>query len=471
MIDLSKNPIERPENIEDYVAQGIKDWSNEFLVERLSQFGIPEDEANALIKKVKEERGLSGRHSILEDVDDADGTGTVHGWLETVLILVLVGAAVSFFYPLIEHSSVVAKDNSFWGLVDSGIIDGLSFFVLGIYAVIQVYRRKPNGIFLLKSYLYICLISKILFLFDMCSGNADSYYSFYSVFIAVVWNVVFLIYIYCSTQVGQLFPKDKRRVRYYDWLIVGIYPLLFVIFFCYGVFQAIDSAPKDDMERYVAKVSTYPLSEHTDIAINYNREENTLYVNQTLPMENVYLNNSKYVLALMNMGQILSSSSQIIYAINSVNTYDSLIYYVDQVKADIDFKVLLPNGRTVLYKKIDYRSYDDLEDADQQRYLEDMFAFGINIANGICPTEVEEGLWANSILYNKSSRTVSRVYQISFDVSYLSNSDYIDLVGNLKDSVLDEYTISNGINLKFILLDYNGNIVLEKTYKNYELTK
>ena len=82
-----------PENIEEYIANEIKDnCSDEFIVNRLGNFGIKEEDAILLIKKVKKEKKVNNEQSYFDDAE----TGKIHGWLLFILVLMGVGCIYGF---------------------------------------------------------------------------------------------------------------------------------------------------------------------------------------------------------------------------------------------------------------------------------------------------------------------------------------------------------------------------------------
>ena len=203
MVDLREEMKSIPENIEEYIANEIKDnCSDEFIVNRLGNFGIKEEDAILLIKKVKKEKKVNNEQSYFDDAE----TGKIHGWLLFILVLMGVGCIYSFVTNWVV--SVEVMNSWVWGILVS-----LFQLILPILVIIRVVQKKPDGIFLLKSYFIILIIETSISLF----------FEGPSMIVRLVFQILMLVYLCLSTQVEELFPKEKRKVRYYDWIIVGIY--------------------------------------------------------------------------------------------------------------------------------------------------------------------------------------------------------------------------------------------------------
>lgn len=468
MIDLNKNKVERPDNIEDYIAKCIKEyrWSDEFLVKDLARYGISNEEAFILIKKVKEERGVSNKQAVFGEIDDGDGMGKIHGWLSVLLFFVVLGGILSFVLCVFNTESIESTPGSLYYVIESGIAEGLLFLLLAIFAVVRVALRKPDGIFLLKAYLIFVIINNIIVLLfgDYSSSDAlGGEYSSSKMIFRLVFQAASLAYLFLSTQVKELFPKNKRKVYLYDWFIVGIYPLIFVFAFLYGILSS-GSSGKDDMQRYVEKVSSWNLPQTKNTEISYDIETNTLHFKQIMQPEELYADNPKYIATLKKMDKMLSESTVAILAIEAMTSYDSLVDYLDATKADLSFTICLPNGTNVLNKDFDYNFLNNIDDNAEKTYQEEKMFFQFETANRICPFEIEEGLLCKSIQFRKDFNLVEYTYQLQVDPPWLKTADYNQLLDNIYETLPAESLKAMGITVRLFLNNKNGDQLTNMEY-------
>ncbi len=468
MIDLEKNGVVRPDNIEDYIAKGIKDykWSDEFLIKDLARYGISNEDASLLIKKVKEERGVSNKQTFIEEVEDGDGSGKIHGWLSVLLVLVVLGGILSFVLCLFNTDSAESTPGSLYYFIESGIAEGLFFLILAIYAVVRVALRKPDGIFLLKAYLIIVFISNIIVLLSRDYSSSDALGGIYSsskIIYRLIFQAACLAYLFMSTQVKELFPKNKRKVHIYDWLIVGIYPLIFVFAILYGIFSS-SSSGKDDMQRYVEKVSSWNLPRTKNTEVSYDRKNNTLHFKQKLQIEEIYADNPQYIATLKKMDNMLSESSVAILAIEAMTSYDSLVDYLDATKADFSFTICLPDGTIILNKDFDYNFLNSIDDNAKRTYQEEKLFFQFETANSICPFEIEEGLWCKSIQFRKDFNLVEYTYQLQVDTPWMGMADYNQLLDDIYGTLPAESLKAMGITVRLFLNNKDGDQLTNMEY-------
>lgn len=468
MINLGKDGSVRPDNIEDYIAKGIKEyrWSDDFLVKDLSRFGINEEDAQSMIKKVKEERGVSNKQSFFEEVDDNDGTGKIHGWLAALLVLVVIGGIISFALCLVNNDTIESKPGTLHYFIESGIVEGLFFLALAILAVVRVVRRKPDGIFLLKAYLIIVIVSNIIVLLSGDDSSTDSLAGLFSsskILYRLVFQIACFVYLCLSTQVKELFPKRKRKIKIYDWIIVGVYPLIFVFAILYS-FISSGSSNKDKMERYVAKVSSWDLPQTKNTEISYDKSNNTLHLKQKIHIEDIFADNPKYVATLKKMDQMLSESSVAILAIESMTSYDSLVDYLDACKADFSFTVSLPDGIVVLNKVFDYSFLNNIDNTAKKIYQEEKLSFQFATTNSICPFEIEEGLLCKSIQFRKELNLVEYTYQLLVDTPWMRTADYNQLLEEIYGTLPAESIKAMGLTVRLFLNNKNGDQLTNMEY-------
>lgn len=148
----------------------------------------------------------------------------IHGWLSFFLFVVGLGAAITVVVSIADFS-LDAYDTGggaflayFIALVD--IVYTLGIGGLAIYTILAFLNKRSNAVFLGKSYLIVIFLSNVLLLLG---GDYDDYGlgSFPQIMKALIWGVIWFVYLCLSGQVSDLFPKEERKILSRDKYIVG----------------------------------------------------------------------------------------------------------------------------------------------------------------------------------------------------------------------------------------------------------
>ena len=148
----------------------------------------------------------------------------IHGWLSFFLFVVGLGAAITVVVSIADFS-LDAYDAGgglflayFIALVDIAYTLGIGG--LAIYTILAFLNKRPNAVFLGKSYLIVIFLSNVLLLLG---GDYDDYGlgSFPQIMKALIWGVIWFVYLCLSGQVSDLFPKEERKILSRDKYIVG----------------------------------------------------------------------------------------------------------------------------------------------------------------------------------------------------------------------------------------------------------
>lgn len=246
---MGNQEFEENTELKDYIAKGIHDyrWSDEYLVKDLSQKGMEEDAARQLVAQVKKERRLSNKESIFND--DVPETG-VSGGLALCCVLVGIGGLLTFLLSIIRYSGV-EYNRSIINLMD--LVQAGTYAILALVAIWRTVKRRPDAIFLMKGIILICFISNLLTLLSSFTlNNIDwTIYNPMTVIIRLIVLAFLFIYLCIARQVKILFPKEKRKVKFWDWLVVLspilVYVVFFGIFITKGVVQELNTSVKDEI--------------------------------------------------------------------------------------------------------------------------------------------------------------------------------------------------------------------------------
>lgn len=174
-------------------------------------------------------------------------TTRIHGWLSFFLFSIIVGGLVSAIYPIITFNIEDYSGSYVLGMTD--IASGVILFALAIYTLVAFCKRKPNAVFLGKTYVVLCFASNFL---TLLNGEFDEngLGSFKHVFRGVIWGVVWFAYLLNSSQVAEVIPNDFRKILRRDYYIIPTMILAPIVFLMWGmldVHRVIDNKSKDFM--------------------------------------------------------------------------------------------------------------------------------------------------------------------------------------------------------------------------------
>ena len=154
---------------------------------------------------------------------------SIHGWLTFFLLAIIIGGLVSSIYPIITFNFSDYDGILSFALAD--IVLGIMFFALSVYTAYSFLQRKPDAVFLGKTYVVAVFASNILSLFG---GEFESsgLGSMTQIIRSLVWAVIWFSYLSLSKQVEEVIPKSYRKKTkkdYYIILALIIVPLGFIV--------------------------------------------------------------------------------------------------------------------------------------------------------------------------------------------------------------------------------------------------
>lgn len=147
----------------------------------------------------------------------------IHGWLTAFLVAIGFGSAVSLIMGFIgmSISDADAGLGYFWALI--GVVCDSIFYLgilcLAIYTIYSFCNYKPNAVGLGKAYLIIVFTFNVL---AIILGNyeATGIYSLKQLITALVWQIIWFVYLSSSDQVKSLFPKKERKLFKRDKILL-----------------------------------------------------------------------------------------------------------------------------------------------------------------------------------------------------------------------------------------------------------
>ena len=148
----------------------------------------------------------------------------VSGWLSFFLFVVGLGAAITVVTSIADFSldayDIGVGDFFIYLVALIDIVYVLGIGGLALYTILAFLNKRLNAVFLGKSYLIIIFLSNLLLLLGGDYGDYG-WGSLPQILKALIFGIVWLVYLCLSEQVSDLFPKEERKILSRDKYIVG----------------------------------------------------------------------------------------------------------------------------------------------------------------------------------------------------------------------------------------------------------
>lgn len=149
---------------------------------------------------------------------------SIYGWLSFFLLVVGVGAALTviltfYGFSLSDYDMGVGSFVTYV-CATLDILFSLGIAYLAVYTLLAFWKKRPNAVFLGKSYVIVIFLSNTLLL--LSGEYEDSGWGSLSQIIkALIWGIIWFVYLTISEQVTDLFPKEERKIFKRDKYIVA----------------------------------------------------------------------------------------------------------------------------------------------------------------------------------------------------------------------------------------------------------
>ncbi len=155
-------------------------------------------------------------------------TTSIGGWLAFFLFTIVAGGLVSAIYPIATYNVTEYDDNTILAVGD--VVFGLLLCALAFYTLYAFIQRKPDAVFLGKTYVVAVFASNLLSLF-VGEFEPSGIGSFSQVIRGLTWGGFWFTYLCVSNQVEEVIPKEYRKLGNIDYYILTsliVVPLLFL---------------------------------------------------------------------------------------------------------------------------------------------------------------------------------------------------------------------------------------------------
>lgn len=161
-------------------------------------------------------------------VPEPVGKEKITGWLAFFLIVFVgLGSVLSLVMSCLDNSTGSYQWNPEIGDVAFAVI----YSIVGAVTIMAFYSRQSDAVCLARIYIVLCFLSNALVL-CLSDHDADTPRELRNMLKSLVWCVVWFVFTYKSEQINRLFPRQMRRSRLRDWLLLAaaiIVPTYFVI--------------------------------------------------------------------------------------------------------------------------------------------------------------------------------------------------------------------------------------------------
>ena len=162
----------------------------------------------------------------------------IHGWLSFFLFAIIVGGVISAIYPIVTYNPAEYGGSNILPLGD--VILGIMLLGISIYTLYSFTQRKPNAVFLGKTYVVAVFATNLLSLFG---GDFETtgLGSLPQIIRGLVWAVIWFSYLCLSEQVQEVIPKEYRKLRNSDYYILAALIIVPLAFIAWGIKDVVTS--------------------------------------------------------------------------------------------------------------------------------------------------------------------------------------------------------------------------------------
>ena len=162
----------------------------------------------------------------------------IHGWLSFFLFAITLGGIFSVVYPIATFNPSEYGGSNILALGD--VFLGIMLFGVAVYTVYSFIQRKPNAVFLGKTYVIAVFATNLL---SLLGGDfaTSGFGSLPQIFRSLVWAIIWFSYLCLSNQVQEVIPIEYRKLRNSDYYLVVAMIILPLAFIGWGVKDALSS--------------------------------------------------------------------------------------------------------------------------------------------------------------------------------------------------------------------------------------
>lgn len=169
----------------------------------------------------------------------------ISGWLIFCLISIVGGGISGLIYPIVTFNPIECYGSNILAITD--IILGIFLFVFAIKALYSFIARKPNAVFLAKTYTIAVLATNLIALWGgnfNFSGWGSTTFALANIF----WSFVWLLFLTVSEEVKTVIPPAYRGKSKLDYILLSALIIIPATTFTIGLIDVFGDHSKDEEE-------------------------------------------------------------------------------------------------------------------------------------------------------------------------------------------------------------------------------
>lgn len=165
------------------------------------------------------EKSGSSEHNITVQItaDYLMENTKIRGWLSFFLFSIITGGLIGVVSPIVTFN--VNEYSGSYLLAMTDVVLGIMLFALACYTLCSFYKRKPNSVFLGKTYTIAIFLSSLFVLF-IGEFETAGFGSLKQVIRSLVWSIIWFWYLCTSKQLKEIIPEEYRKKTSNDYFIV-----------------------------------------------------------------------------------------------------------------------------------------------------------------------------------------------------------------------------------------------------------
>ena len=193
----------------------------------------------------------------------------IHGWLSFLLFMLVTHGITSVLISFLpDNQDYVESDmyyeNFYWFIGD--VLSALILCALSFYTLYSFCKRRPNAVFLAKTYLIACFAINIVLSVAVDYGNSGIG-SLSNIIGSLIGNAIWFLYLCFSPQVRTVIPPSYRKQTRLDYGIIAALIATPLMFIALGIGEAQDNLYRSEQEFMENAALNLNDDEYTDGAI------------------------------------------------------------------------------------------------------------------------------------------------------------------------------------------------------------
>lgn len=413
------------EEVKQYISKGLYEynWSDEFILQRLSDFGYDSQASQQLLAEARQK----------EYISDNNNESSPHGWLVVFMIIMSLGALITFFYNCFAKDLHTTYFGNVW-LKATDVSFGILILLFAIYIIYAIIKRKPNAIFFAKGYVIAIFVTNLISLIFGAANDSDYMHSPSRTIGSLIWGVIWFLFLIFSEQVKERFPKHFRKVKLMDWAV--LLSIIYIPLTCIliGIFGS--SGAKMALRQVADEINANIGYDSPFDFVSYEEKDNEFtyfYIVHDLSVADNVRSLSEKDLKILNSNDFNVDNQFVRDFLKTLKRADAKISYTY-----IDEQYNTLNSVSFSIEEIEY----GISPEKKREWAADRISHQILMENLQCPMQLDEYTTYNSCTYDKKNNLITYNYTVSLRKKDL-NLDAFREIANESRNIIFEAVIND----------------------------